>query len=76
MKNIKPSQPSIISIQTTGRGNVDVADDYISKPRKKAKFGTTEHDVEKRRTKIYVVCAIILLICGVLDVFFLMSIFG
>ncbi|MCR5059660.1 MAG: hypothetical protein K6A80_01375 [Saccharofermentans sp.] len=53
-----------------------MADDYIGKPRKKAKFGTTEHDVEKRRTKIYVICAIVLLICGVLDVFFLMNILG
>ncbi|MBR2523324.1 MAG: hypothetical protein IKE53_02655 [Clostridiales bacterium] len=53
-----------------------MADDYISKPRKKAKYGTTEHDVEKRRARIYVICAIVLVICGILDVFFLMGIFS
>ena len=53
-----------------------MADDYISKPRKKAQYGTTERDIEKRRARIYVICAIILVICGVLDVVFLMGIFG
>ena len=53
-----------------------MADDYINKPRKKARFGTTEHDVEKRRAKIYIICAIILVICGILDVIFLMGIIG
>ena len=53
-----------------------MADDYFSKPRKKAKFGTTERDVEKRRARIYIICALILLVCGILDVIFLMGIFG
>ena len=71
------AQPAVYNKRTNDReGDVKVADDYIGKPRKKAKFGTTEHDVEKRRTKIYVICAIVLLICGVLDVFFLMNILG
>ncbi|MBP5261482.1 MAG: hypothetical protein J6Z43_05065 [Clostridiales bacterium] len=53
-----------------------MADDYIGKPRKKARFGTTERDVEKRRARIYVICAIILVICGILDCIFIMGIIG
>jgi len=53
-----------------------VADDYITKPRKKAQFGTTEHDVEKRRARVYIICAIILIICGILDTVFIMGILG
>ncbi|SCW56557.1 hypothetical protein SAMN02910456_01882 [Ruminococcaceae bacterium YRB3002] len=53
-----------------------MADEYFDKPRKKAKYGTTMHDVEKRRARGYIICAIILIICGVLDVIFLMGIFG
>ena len=53
-----------------------MADDYFSKPRKKASYGTTERDIEKRRARIYVVCAIVLIICGILDVVFLMGILG
>ena len=53
-----------------------MADDYFSKPRKKASYGTTERDIERRRAKIYIICGIILAICGVLDVIFLLGIFG
>ena len=46
----------------------------IKKPAKKAKYGTTERDVEKRRSRVYLMCAIILIICGILDVFLLIGI--
>ncbi len=48
----------------------------VRKPSKKAVYGTTERDVEKRRNRIYIVCALILIICGILDVLFLKSILG
>jgi len=57
-------------------GRIVMADDYISKPRKKAQYGTTERDIEKRRARIYIICALILVVCGILDVVFLMGIFG
>jgi len=46
----------------------------FKKPTKKAVYGTTERDVEKRRSRVYLMCAIILIICGILDVFLLIGI--
>ncbi|MCQ2473194.1 MAG: hypothetical protein MJ098_03550 [Saccharofermentans sp.] len=46
----------------------------VRKPSKRARFGTTEHDVEKKRTKILLICALILILCGILDVIFLVGI--
>lgn len=48
----------------------------VRKPPKKAVYGTTEHDVEKRRNRIYIICAVILIVCGILDVIFLKGILG
>lgn len=48
----------------------------IRQPSHKAEYGTTEHDVEKRRARIYIICALILLVCGVLDVLFIVGILG
>jgi len=42
--------------------------------KRKARYGTTMHDDEKRRGIIYLICAVILLICGILDVIFLIGI--
>ena len=46
----------------------------IRKPARRASYGTTERDVEKKRAKIYLICALILIICGILDVIFLIGI--
>ena len=46
----------------------------VRKPARRASYGTTERDVEKKRTKIYLICALILIICGILDVIFLIGI--
>lgn len=48
----------------------------IRQPSRKAEYGTTEQDVEKRRARIYIICAIIILVCGILDVLFFKGIFG
>ncbi|MCH4153510.1 MAG: hypothetical protein LKG26_00590 [Saccharofermentans sp.] len=48
----------------------------VGKPHKKAVYGTTEYDVERRRNRIYVICAVLLVICGVLDVYFIIGILG
>ncbi|MBO4449137.1 MAG: hypothetical protein J5777_00975 [Clostridiales bacterium] len=48
----------------------------IRQPSRKAEYGTTEHDVEKRRARIYIICALILIVCGVLDVLFIVGILG
>ena len=48
----------------------------VRKPSKKAVYGTTEHDVEKRRNRIYIICAVVLIVCGILDVIFLKGILG
>ena len=48
----------------------------IRQPVRKAEYGTTEQDVEKRRARIYIICALILLVCGVLDVLFIVGILG
>ena len=34
----------------------------VRKPPKKAVYGTTEHDVEKRRNRIYIICDLILIV--------------
>ncbi len=46
----------------------------VRKPAKRETYGTTERDVEKKRTRIYLICALILIICGILDVIFIMGI--
>ncbi|MCR4689412.1 MAG: hypothetical protein K5745_07690 [Saccharofermentans sp.] len=46
----------------------------FKKPTKKAVYGTTERDIEKRRSRVYLMCAIILIICGILDIFLLIGI--
>lgn len=48
----------------------------VKKPAKKATYGTTERDVEKRRSRVYLMCAVILIICGILDVFLIAGILG
>lgn len=48
----------------------------VRKPSKKAVYGTTERDVEKRRNRIYIICAVILVVCGILDVLLLKGILG
>ncbi len=46
----------------------------VRKPVKRESYGTTERDVEKKRTRIYLICALILLACGILDVLFIIGI--
>ena len=46
----------------------------VRKPARKERYGTTERDVEKKRTRTLLICVLILLICGVLDVIFLIGI--
>jgi hypothetical protein len=46
----------------------------VRKPAKRESYGTTERDVEKKRTRIYLICALILLACGILDVLFIIGI--
>ncbi len=46
----------------------------VRKPVRRASYGTTERDVEKKRARIYLICALILIICGILDVIFLIGI--
>lgn len=46
----------------------------VRKPSRKARYGTTEQDVEKKRARILIICALILVICGILDVIFLIGI--
>lgn len=46
----------------------------VRKPARRASYGTTERDVEKKRARTLIICAIILVICGILDVIFLIGI--
>lgn len=46
----------------------------VRRPAKRETYGTTERDVEKKRTRIYLICALILLACGILDVLFIIGI--
>ena len=46
----------------------------VRKPAKIERYGTTERDVEKKRAKILIICALILILCGILDVVFLVGI--
>lgn len=46
----------------------------VRKPARKEQYGTTERDVEKKRTKTLLICIVILLICGILDVIFILGI--
>ena len=46
----------------------------VRKPARRESYGTTERDVEKKRARIYLICALILIICGILDVIFLIGI--
>ena len=46
----------------------------VRKPVRRASYGTTERDVEKKRARTYIICALILLICGILDVVFILGI--
>ena len=46
----------------------------VRKPARRASYGTTEHDVEKQRARILIICALILILCGILDVIFLVGI--
>lgn len=46
----------------------------VRKPARKASYGTTEHDVEKKRARTLIICALILIACGILDVIFLIGI--
>lgn len=44
--------------------------------KRKQKYGTTMHDDEKRRSRIYLICGLIILTCIILDVVFLLGIFA
>ncbi|MBQ1294442.1 MAG: hypothetical protein IIY21_10410 [Clostridiales bacterium] len=46
----------------------------VRKPARRESYGTTERDVEKKRARTYIICALILLICGILDVVFILGI--
>ena len=47
----------------------------VRKPARKESYGTTERDVEKKRTKVYIICALIVIICIILNIFFIIEIF-
>jgi len=46
----------------------------VRKPARRESYGTTERDVEKKRARIYIICALVLILCGILDVIFIMGI--
>ena len=46
----------------------------VRKPAKRESYGTTERDVEKKRTRTYLICALIVLVCIILDVLFIIGI--
>ena len=46
----------------------------VRKPARRANYGTTDHDFEKKLARILLICAFILVICGILDVIFLIGI--
>ena len=46
----------------------------VRKPVKRAQYGTTEHDVEKRRARVYIICTVIFVICLILDIIFVIGI--
>ncbi|MBR3247291.1 MAG: hypothetical protein IKG03_02725 [Clostridiales bacterium] len=48
----------------------------VRKPARRETYGTTERDVEKKRTRIYLICAVIVLICIILDVLLIIGIKG
>ena len=48
----------------------------VRKPARKLNYGTTDRDVEKKRARTYIICALIILICGILDIIFLLGIFS
>ena len=56
------------------RGGKEMSLGRVRKPAKRESYGTTERDVEKKRTRIYLICALILLACGILDVLFIIGI--
>ncbi|MBR2548393.1 MAG: hypothetical protein K6E72_07275 [Saccharofermentans sp.] len=48
----------------------------VRKPARRETYGTTERDVEKKRTRLYFICALIILACIILDVLFFIGIFS
>ena len=46
----------------------------VRKPARRESYGTTERDVEKKRARTYIICALILILCGSLEVIFLIGI--
>jgi len=56
------------------RGDKQMSYGRVRKPARKASYGTTEYDVEKKRSRILIICALILVICGILDIIFILGI--
>ena len=48
----------------------------VRKPARRERYGTTERDVEQTRTRVLIICILILVICGILDAIFLIGIFS
>ena len=48
----------------------------VRKPAKKLSYGTTDHDVEKKRARIYIICALVVIACVILDILFIKGIFS
>ena len=48
----------------------------VRRPSRKANYGTTDKDVEKKRTRIYVICILVVIACVILDILFLKGIFS
>ncbi|MBR3143547.1 MAG: hypothetical protein IKF09_10420 [Clostridiales bacterium] len=46
----------------------------VRRPAKRETYGTTERDVEKKRMRIYIICALVLILCCILDVLFIIGI--
>ena len=45
----------------------------FDRPRKK-KYGRSDKEYENRHTGLYIICALIILFCGIMDVIFLIGI--
>ena len=48
----------------------------VGRPSRKANYGTTDKEVEKKRTRIYVICILVVIACVILDILFLKGIFS
>ena len=48
----------------------------VRRPSRKANYGTTDREVEKKRSRTYIICILIVIACVVLDILFIKGIFS